>query len=267
MLEQLQNAFGGLLSGTIQALPRVVVGILLVVVGLIVAKLIERGLRGALRKANFDELVRKVGVDKALHGMGLRQELSSFLARSVYYLVLLILAQTIADALGLVAVANAIASFFAYFPNIVAAMLLLIVGSSLGQFIGDTVRQSAESSGIDVAPALGKLVSGGIFFVCAMMAVGQLQIDTAIVRIVTSIILGGAALAFGLSFGLGTRDVVRNITAGFYARKVLEVGKPIEIQGFAGTLQAVTATHLVLESEGREIVIANSAVLTDAAKQ
>lgn len=119
--------------------------------------------------------------------------------RLVYFLVLMLLAQTAVEALGLVAIGNAIDSFFGYLPNIVAAMLLLLLGSTVGQFAGQTVAQSAESSGLDFAPALGRFVSAAILFVCAMMAIAQLKIDTEIVRIVTTLVLGGAALAFGLS--------------------------------------------------------------------
>jgi hypothetical protein len=39
----------------------------------------------------------------------------------------------------------------------------------------------------------------------------------------------GAVVALGLSFGLGTRDIIRNMVAGFYARKFLEVGKNLEM--------------------------------------
>ena len=116
--------------------------------------------------------------------------------------------------------------------------MLLILGSTVGQFAGETVAQSAASSGVEFAPTLGKMVSGIILFVCAMMAIAQLKIDTDIIRIVTSFVLGGAALAFGLSFGLGTRDVVRNVAAGFYARKILAVGKPMEIAGQQGVCSA-----------------------------
>jgi len=265
--DKLVQAFGGLLDSTIAFAPKLLVGICLVVMGLVLAKVIEVALRFALRRVHLDAFVGKVGVDQMLERLGLRQELSLFLPRLVYFLVLFVLAQTTADAMGLEAISSAISSFFAYLPNIVAALLLLIVGTALGQFAGDTVEQSAASSGIDVAPALGRVVSGGIFFVCVMMAIGQLKIDTAIVRIVTSIILGGAALAFGLSFGFGTREIVRNIAAGFYVRKVLEVGRPVEILGHKGVLRAVTATHVILESEGQQISLANSTLLHAAARQ
>lgn len=110
-------------------------------------------------------------------------------------------------------------------------------------------------------------MSSLILFICAMMAIAQLKIDTDIVRTVTSFILGGAALAFGLSFGLGSREVVRNLTAGFYLRKLLLIGKEVEIAGHQGVLKAVTATQVILEAQGRDTAISNETFLYQIAKQ
>ncbi len=267
MKEKLLQSFGHLLDSIVVAAPRVVVGILLVILAFAVAKVVEISLRFVLTRIRFDALLEKTGVDKALFRIGLRQKLNIFIPRLVYFLVLLLLAKTASDALGLIAISNAIAAFFGYLPNIVAALLLLILGSSLGQFAGNMITESAQGSGIDFAPAIGKLVSSLILFVVAMMAIAQLKIDTGMVRIVTSFILGGAALAFGISFGLGTRDVIRNITAGFYLRKFLELGKPLEISGQEGLLTQINATHAILQFEGRTISVANSTFLTRIARQ
>lgn len=267
MKEKLLAAFGNLAESMISAAPKVAIGIVLVLAGWLVAKLIEIALRFALTRIKFDDLMKKAGLDRTLQRIGVRRELESFIPRLVYFLVLFLLARTAADALGLVAISGAIGAFFSYLPNIVAALLLLVLGSAVAQFAGDAVTQSAASSGIDFAPALGRLVSGVIMFVCAMMAIAQLKIDTDIIRIVTSFVLGGAALAFGLSFGLGTRDIVRNIVAGFYARKVFAVGRPLEIAGQRGTLVAITPTHAVLESGAAQITVANSALLDNVARQ
>jgi hypothetical protein len=265
--EKLLQAFGGLLDSTIAAAPKVVVGLLLAIAALLIAKLIERALRKALIRMRLDDLVAKAGIDQAIHRIGIRQELTILLPRLTYFLILLVLARTAGDALGLDAISGAIGAFFAYLPNIFAALVLLILGSTVGQFVGQIVSQSAESSGIEFAPALGKLVSGAILFVCAMMGLAQLKIDTDIVRIVTGLVLGGASLAFGLSFGLGTRDIIRNITAGFYARKVLTMGKPLEIAGQQGVLRAITATHIVLQSDGGETTISNANILDHVTRQ
>lgn len=267
MKDKLFQAFGGLVDSVIAGAPKVVVGIVLVIAGLIAAKVIERVLRFALTRVRFDKLLERAGIDKTLQRIGIRQELNLFIPRLVYFLVLFVLARTAADALGLVAISEAIGAFFSYLPNIVAALLLLILGTSVGQFAGETVAQSALSSGIEFGPTLGKLVSGVIVFVCAMMAVAQLKIDTEIVRIVTSFILGGAALAFGISFGFGTRDIVRNITAGFYARKILTVGKQLEVSGQQGVLVAITATHAILQSDGVETAVSNATFLEHVTRQ
>ena len=267
MKDKLIQAFSNLMDSIIAAAPKIVMGIILIAAALIAAKLIEKIFRYALTKIRFDALVGKVGIDRALHRLGIRQELTVQIPRLIYFLILLLFAKTAVDALGLIAISGAIGAFFGYLPNIVAALVLLILGSTVGQFAGQTVAQSAASSGVEFAPALGKLVSGLILFVCAMMAIAQLKIDTDIVRIVTSFILGGAALAFGLSFGLGTRDIVRNLAAGFYARKVLVVGRPLEVAGQQGVLRAITATHIILESDGRETTISNVTLMDQVARQ
>lgn len=267
MKERLIESFNHLLGTVVSSAPKVAVGILLVILAFVVAKLIEVSLRFVLTRLRFDRLLEKTGIDRALYRIGLRQELNTFVPRLVYFLVLLLLAKTASDALGLLAISNAIGAFFAYLPNIIAALLLLVLGSSLGQFAGNMAAQSAQSSGIDFAPSIGKLVSSLILFVVAMMAIAQLKIDTGMVRIVTSFILGGAALAFGISFGLGTRDIIRNIAAGFYLRKFLEVGKRLEISGQNGLLTGINATHTILESEGQSISVSNSTFLTEVARQ
>lgn len=267
MKEKLVEAFATMSDSMVALVPLVAVGILLLALGLLAAKALEVALRAILRRIRFDALVGKAGVDQILVRLGIRQDLSVFVPRFCYFLFLALIAQTIADTLGLAAISSAIRSFFGYLPNIVAALMLLIVGSAVGQFAGGAAAESAASAGLEIAPAIGRLVSGGVFFICAMMAIAQLQIDTAIVRIVTSVLLGGLALGFALSFGLGTRELIRDIAAGFYARRVLTVGRPLEMGGESGTLKAITATHLILESAGREVCIANSAFLRGVAKQ
>jgi hypothetical protein len=267
MIQKLTQAFQGLLDSTISAAPRVAVGLMLIIIGLVVAKLIEIGLRFILTRIRFDSLMERAGIDKAMQRIGVRQQLNSFIPRLVYFLTLFVLAKTAADALGLAAISDAIGAFFAYLPNIVAALFLMILGTSIAQFASETVTQAARNSGIDFAPALGKLVSGLIVFVVSMMAIAQLKIDTNMVRIVASFVLGGAALAFGIAFGFGTRDVIRQITAGFYLRKFLEIGKPVEIDGARGILKGITATHALLEGDSQEISVANTTFLEKIVRQ
>lgn len=265
--EQLLQTWQDLLASAVAWTPRIGLAVVLLVVALVVAKLVERMLRGILTRIHFDSLVAKVGIDQALQRIGLRQSINVFIPRLVYFLLLVLFARTGADALGLEAISSAIASFMAYLPNIVAALLILVLGSAASQVAGRTVAEAAGNSGIDFAPALGNLVSGVLFFVLGIMAISQLRIDTEIVRLFASAVLAAGALAFGLSFGLGSRDVTRNILAGFYARKTLAIGQTIEVAGERGVLVAVTPTQIVLDQDGETITVANTVLLEQVVRQ
>jgi len=263
MPPQLQQIFLDLQQTAVNAVPRVLVAALVVAGLFVAAKLVERVLRALLVRLRFDSLLEQAGVDKVLQRVGIRQSLNHVLPRLAYFLLLFLFARTAADAFGLKAISDAIASMFAYLPNVVAAVLVFVVGTSVSQFAGRTVTQAAEESGIEFARSLGSLVSGLILFIVGIMAISQLRIDTDMVRIVTICTLSGLALAFGLSIGLGTRDITRNVLAGFYARKVFRPGDPLEIKGDRGVLKAITATQTLIEQESGLVVVANSAFLDE----
>jgi len=267
MEKRLLDAFASLGNSIALAIPKIAVGILLIILGLIVAKLIEVALRTMLVRLHFDNLAERAGITKALMRIGLRQNLSLLLPRLAYFLVVVLLAKTASDAFGLIAISNAIGAFSSYLPNILAALLLLTLGTTVGQFMGTMVTQAAESSGLESASALGRIVSTLIIFLVSMMAIGQLKIDTEMVRIVTSILLGAGALGFGIAFGLGTRDIVRNLVTGFYTRRLLAIGQDLTIAGQRGILTAITPTHTVLNREGYDIVVANSKFLDKMSAQ
>lgn len=264
--EQLSVAMAGLQRVVLDVLPRVATGVAIVIALLVVARLTERLLRSFLRRIQFDALLKSVGVDQTMQRLGLRQSPSEVIPRLAHYLLLLFFAQIGADVLGITALSQAVSSVFGYLPNVVAAALIIAVGSSVAQFAGNTVTQAADESGIDFARSLGSIVTALILFIVGIMAVGQLRFDTDMVRIFTICLLAGFALAFGLSFGLGTRDITRNILAGFYARKLFQPGDPVEIRGHRGVIKGITATQTLIEQAQGVVVFANTVFLDETVR-
>lgn len=265
--DQLLHAYQDIVHLFASALPRAVTALLISVALVFAAKLVEVVLRSALRRVSFDSLVQRAGIDTVLKRFGLDQSPSRLLPRLVFFLLLVLFAQTAADLLGLTAISQGIAAFFAYLPNIVAAVVVLVLGSMASQFAGRTVARAAGDSGIDYADSLGSIVSGLIMFVVAVMAIGQLRIDTEMVRLVTAGILAAMAIAFGLSFGLGTRDITRNIMAGFYARKIFRPGDRIDIRGERGVIRAITPIQTLIEREDGLSAVSNTTFLDETVRQ
>ena len=266
MPQQILDIFISLQRMIVDSAPKVAVGIVAFVVLLLLAKLVERVLRVVLTRIKIDSLLAQAGLDQILQKAGIRQSLNSVLPRLAYYLLLLLFARTGADAFGLTAISNAIGALFGYLPKVVAAILLLVVGSGVSQFAGDAVRRAAEESGIEFAKTLGGITSGLILFIVGVMAFSQLEFDTEMVRLVTWCILGGACLALSLSIGLGTRDITRNLMAGFYARKVFSPGDTLEVRGHRGVLRSITPTQTLIEQDGVIVTVANTVFLDDVVR-
>ena len=264
---QLLETYQGVLDSLIAWTPRVLLAITLLIVALLVSKIVERVLRSVMVRLRFDSLTKRVGLDTALSRIGIRESLNHVVPRIAYYLLLVLFAKTAADSMGLTAISDAIGSFMGYLPNIVAALLIMVLGSAAAQFAGRAVSEAASNAGIDFGSSLGGLVSGLLLFVLGIMAVAQLQIDTEIIRVVTSAILAGFALAFGLAFGLGSRDLTRNILAGYYARRTFEMGREMEILGERGELESITPTQTILRQGDRRVAVSNAVFLDEIVKQ
>ena len=266
--EQLTTAVQDTVASLVMWTPRVLGAVLILLLALVVAKIVERTLRTVLTRLKVGVVLQRLGLDDTLKRIGITQPLDLLLPRVVYFLLLFLVARTLAESLGLGPVSDAIGAFFAYLPNVVSAVVIMLFGSVVANLAGQMVSRAARESGIDFASSLGSLVSALIIFVLGIMAVAQLRIDTEIVRLVIACALGGVALAFGLSFGLGTREITRNIIAGFYARKIFSVGKELEIRGERGVLRSITPTQtLLVQPDDTVVAVSNASFLDEVAKQ
>lgn len=248
-------------------MPRALTALVVFLAGLLLAKISARVIKTTFSRLKIDDLLERVGLSEILNKLGMREPPGHLLSRLVYYLLLLLFTQSAAEAVGLTAISGSITAFFGYLPHFVAAAIVLLIGMLVAQFAGGAVTSSARDSGIEFASILGRIVSSLVVFLAGLMAVTQLRIDTEIIHSVVLILLAGAALAMALSFGLGSREITRNLVAGFYIRKLFQVGSQLEINEYDGTLAGITPLHTVIEKDGHLITVPNSVFLEKSAKQ
>jgi len=267
----LRNALTDVLSSLSGAvadfLPRALTALVVVLFGLLLAKLAQKAIRTAFERLKINDLLDRVGVQDLIRQLGLQEPAGHLLGKLVYWLLMLLFLQSGAQAVGLAAVADSITAFFAYLPNLLAALIVVMIGMLAGRFAGGAVTRSARDSGVEFAPLLGRLVSALIIFVAGLMAVTQLRIDTEVIRSVVLVLLAGASLALALTFGLGTREITRNMVAGFYARKLFKPGDRIEIAGRSGTLAGISPVQVIIEEDGGMTTVPNKVFLEEAVRQ
>ncbi len=199
--------------------------------------------------------------------LGVREPMRRVVPAMLFWLALLIFVQSAAQMVGLATISDGITGFFAFLPNLFSAMVILVLGNALGQFLGQAATNYARDSGLAFARSLGSALSSFTLFVVAIVALGQLKVDTRILNILTIVIFSGLALAFGLSFGLGTRDATRNLIAGFYARRVFGAGQQLEVNGQRGVVSAIAAQQTLLDADGGTIVVPNTALIEQTVRR
>lgn len=197
-------------------LPRLMVALGILMVGLAIAKMIERGADMALHRIGFDRWMREGGVTEALERAGTTLDPSTVVARLVFWTVMLLVLLLSASALGIAAVSILFAELMAYIPSVIAAVFVLVIGIMLGEFVKNLVLASA--GGLPGGENLARAAKGAIILLAIFMALEQLDIAQDIVLVFFIAVVGAAALATGLAFGLGGQDVARQITRDWYER-------------------------------------------------
>jgi hypothetical protein len=201
-------------------LPRLAAALGILMVGLAIAKMVERGTDVALHRIGFDRWMREGGVTEALERAGTALDPSSVIAKLVFWTMMLLVILLSANALGITAVSVLFAELLAYVPNVIAAVMVLVLGILLGEFIKDLVLASA--GGLPGGFNLARAAKAAIILLAVFMALDQLNIAQDIVLVFFIAVVGAAALAAGIAFGLGGREIAAQIAREVYERNRAE---------------------------------------------
>jgi small-conductance mechanosensitive channel len=152
--------------------------------------------------------------------------------------------------------------FTLYLPKVVGAALILLAGLLLSHLVNGVVRGAAESVGVDYASGLGRFVQGLLVIITVSLAIGQLQIETALLNTVIAIVLISFGAAAALALGLGSREVVSQIIAGIYVRELYHVGDRIKMDELEGVIEEIgTVKTQLLDDDGQIVSVANRTLI------
>jgi hypothetical protein len=194
-------------SGVATVLPKFVIAIAFIIIGWEFGAAVGRVVHHLVDSVKADEWLKKAGVDKFLEKAGYKLSAGAFLgwlARLFFVVIFLIVAF---DVLGLSQVNVFLNDVVAYIPNVVVAALILFVASLAAEVLGGIVSGSTKAVGSHVANLLGSVTRWSIWIFAVMAALTQLQIAAQYMNILFTGIVAMLALAGGLAFGLGGKEV------------------------------------------------------------
>src|SRR5215212_317265 len=200
MIDSLQTG----LDAFFAFVPQLIGAIVILIVGYVVAKI--------LKAVGFDGWMERGGIKQFFDRAQTRAIPATVLGKLVFWFVFVIAITMAADALGISQVSQVLAQLIAYIPSIIAAILILILAALLANFISGIVRGATGSN------VLASIARYAIIVYAVFAALTQLGVAVQLTANTFLIVLGAVALAAAIAFGIGGRELARDILEKAYNR-------------------------------------------------
>jgi hypothetical protein len=193
----------------LQFLPNLISAILLLVIGFaagLLARFVLNKLSAVIR---LDGLSERSGLKTLLSKGGIHEPVSLLLARIGGGLVVFIFLLAALNSLEFGLIQTLIERLFIYLPSIFMALVVVVLGYLLGNFLGRAALIASVNAGVRLSGPVGKGVKYFVFVLSGTMALELLGIGRDTVLLTFSILFSGIVLALAIAFGLGGRDAAR----------------------------------------------------------
>ena len=232
--------------------PKFVFALLIIFFGYLVAKLVQKIINRLFMRTI--SLITNKKVARHLSSEHI-EHVSIILSKVLFWLILIFFITIASESVGLPVLTAWLSGIVKYVPNIVAALVIIVVGIISGRVIADLITSAMVKAGIFYSTALSKIIQYAIFLISLLIAVNQIGIDIAIFTTILSILLMGLLFAAALSFGLGAKTSVSNIIASYYVASHYKVDDYIQIDNIKGKILKITSTAVIIDTEESVVLI------------
>jgi len=216
--QAIQTSFASALSLLLGGIPKIIGFLLILIVGWIIAAIIAKAITAVLHAVKFNDLAQRSGLAGFVRDMGVDTDATGALAGIVKWFVRLIFLVAAFDALGLPAVSAVLQRFLLWIPNLIVALVVLVIGGLLATALSKIVRGAAAEANLGSPDFLAKIASIAVWAFAIVIAVNQIGIATTLVNTLFTGFVAALALAAGLAFGLGGRETAGQIVQHWYQK-------------------------------------------------
>src|SRR5215831_3018450 len=196
-----------IISGIANFLPGLLALVVILLITILVTVIVRMVLRRFLHSVDFDGIVSRWGFPEVA-GWSPKNSPSLMAIRLVNWCIVLIGLLIGINALDADLTSRLVVRLFDYIPHVIAAAVVLGVGTFAARFLARSVLISAVNLKIHSARFISVGVKWMVMVLTAAMALEQLEIGGQIVMLSFAILFGGIVLALALALGLGSKDMV-----------------------------------------------------------
>jgi len=214
IMSSVAAALALLLSG----IPRIIGFLIILIIGWLIASALATVVAALLRAVKFNDLAQRAGLSGFVQKMGVHNDAAGFLANVAKWFVRLIVLVTAFDALGLPAVSQVLEQLLLWLPNLVVALIVLVIGGLAANALASLVRGATAESGLGNPDLLATIARVAVWAFAIVVAVNQIGVATTLVNTLFMATVAAVALALGLAFGLGGRETAAQIVRAWYEK-------------------------------------------------
>ena len=205
------ESFQQFLNEIAVALPQIIGALLILLIGWIVAKVIKKLVVKGLKLVRFNYLTDKVGIEKFLSEGGVKVSFIDVIGTLVYWIIMLVVILATLNSLKLTAASTLFNEIMLYIPNIIVAIIILILGIYFARLVSQVLITSLKNMQEKTAAIIGNIAYYAIIVLTVFIILGQLNIAEQIVNNAFILVFGAICLALGLAFGLGGKEWASDI--------------------------------------------------------
>lgn len=214
--QAIQSSIAAALAVLLAGIPKIIGFLIILIVGWIIASIVAKAVTTLLRAVKFDEIAQRGGLAGFIKDMGVTEDASAVIGDIAKWFIRLIALVAAFDALGLPAISAVLQKFLLWLPNLVVAIVVLVIAGLVAQAVSRLVRGATTEAGLGNPNLLATLTSWAIWGFAIIIAVNQVGIASTLVNTLFIGFVGAIALAVGLAFGLGGRETAGMIVANWY---------------------------------------------------
>jgi hypothetical protein len=210
----LMTSFEQVLNGVLGVVPNIIIAVIIILLGWIIGAALSKVVAQIIRAIKVDKALASAGLEELVAKSGFKLNSGKFLGELVKWFTIVVFLITAFEVLGLTQVNDFLSGVvIGYIPQVIAAVLILLIAAVLAEVLRKTVIASARTADLESANFLGAVTKWAIWVFAGLAALFQLGIGAIFIQTLFTGVVVALALAFGLSFGLGGKEAAADILA------------------------------------------------------
>lgn len=209
----------GMLKEVMDFIPTLVSAFLLLIIGLLVAKLFHDVVLRLFKEIRLDKLADKTGISRVIDKSGIKHSLSEIISLIVYWLFIIIFMIITVKTVGLTVVSDSLDRLLGYIPHVLSAVVVLVLGMILAKVVSKLVHFIGSYLDLPKPKLLERITRWAIVIYAVTIFIEELGFGSVLVGTTFYIMFGAVAFAFALAYGIGGQEMAAKHLSKYHDKK------------------------------------------------